>query len=405
MKNISELNDCYGCGVCVRVCPVNIISLRENADGFYSPVIDENDKCISCGLCLKACAFNHTEVAEPSGRLERPGCYAAWSLDGNVREWCSSGGVGYELGRRLIEKGYKAVGVRYDAAKGRAEHFVAWTAGEYAPSVGSKYLPSFTADAFSSINPDERYLITGTPCQIDSLRRMLRHYRREDNFVLLDFFCHGVPSKLAWDKYIALVAERLGAAPGFVSWRNKALGWQNPYSINADPESKSPGYDIDAPEPCHAYASPMTRGDFFYRLFLGEYCLNKCCYETCKYKMMSSAADIRVGDLWGGKYAADSKGVSAVICLTERGAAAVSELAGAVELRPESEEVVTGGQMRVNAHMPGIYKKLMDQLRSPLPLPYIINHTLRLYNLRFLHYRVANRLLKLLGLPPINYAR
>ena len=53
-----------------------------------------------------------------------------------------------------------------------------------------------------SINKKEKYLVTGTPCQIDSFRKYIKKFRVEDNFVLMDFFCHGVPSKLVWDKYI-----------------------------------------------------------------------------------------------------------------------------------------------------------------------------------------------------------
>ena len=89
--NISKLKDCYGCGVCVKACPVKIISLKENKDGFYAPVIENQDKCVECGLCLKVCAYNHDEVAGDASDVK---AFAAWSKDPLVRQWCSSGGVG-----------------------------------------------------------------------------------------------------------------------------------------------------------------------------------------------------------------------------------------------------------------------------------------------------------------------
>lgn len=111
---------------------------------------------------------------------------------------CSSGGAGFEIGKYLLGEGYKVCGVRYDAEKNRAEHYIATTVEELIPSAGSKYIQSYTVDGFKAINRKEKYLVTGTPCQIDSFRRYIKKFRCEDNFVLLDFFCHGVPSMLVW---------------------------------------------------------------------------------------------------------------------------------------------------------------------------------------------------------------
>lgn len=46
-------------------------------------------------------------------------------------------------------------------------------------------------------------------------------------------------------------------------------------------------------------------------------CLNKCCHYSCKYKLLKSSADIRIGDFLKKKYKEDEKGVSAVVALTE----------------------------------------------------------------------------------------
>ena len=42
-------NKCVGCGVCIDVCPVKAISIKNG-----KAVIDQN-KCIHCGKCLTIC--------------------------------------------------------------------------------------------------------------------------------------------------------------------------------------------------------------------------------------------------------------------------------------------------------------------------------------------------------------
>lgn len=37
--NISNIHDCYGCGVCATICPPKIIEIKLNPDGFYEPFI------------------------------------------------------------------------------------------------------------------------------------------------------------------------------------------------------------------------------------------------------------------------------------------------------------------------------------------------------------------------------
>lgn len=42
-------NKCIGCGVCINICPVGAISMKDG-----KAVINE-DKCIKCGKCLNVC--------------------------------------------------------------------------------------------------------------------------------------------------------------------------------------------------------------------------------------------------------------------------------------------------------------------------------------------------------------
>lgn len=230
MKNVSEINNCYGCGVCAVVCAKKIIGVELNKEGFYEPKVTDPSRCVDCGLCLDVCAVLQNEPVLSQGKIH---CYAAWSKDEAVRRKCSSGGVGFEVGRTLIGKGYKVCGVRYDAERARAEHYIATTVEELIPSIGSKYIQSYTVDGFKAVNRKEKYLVTGTPCQIDSFRRYIRKFKVEDNFVLMDFFCHGLPSMCLWEKYIHEVKKLTGDVT-YVSWRNKFTGWHDSWAMAID---------------------------------------------------------------------------------------------------------------------------------------------------------------------------
>ncbi len=361
MKNISSIENCYGCGVCGAVCGKRIIKLRLNADGFYEPFITDQNICSHCGLCVECCAYVHQER---SGNQNEVKSYAAWSKQKEIRQKCSSGGIAYELGRQLLEQGYKACGVRYNVQMQRAEHFIATTPQEYIQSIGSKYIQSYTLEAFQAINRKERYFVTGTPCQIDSFRRYIEKFSVEDHFVLLDFFCHGVPSIHVWTKYLKEIEKETGKTQ-YVSWRNKTtegfdvqnggedqkrIKWTESYRICIQGERKG-------------YIAEEVQKDHFYTLFLSNICLGRACYEKCKYKYLSSAADIRIGDLWGKTYQENEEGVNALLTFTAKGQEIVAGLKNCV-IDSQTLAVVTEGQLKKNLSTPLLRRKAMVLLKQ-----------------------------------------
>lgn len=372
MKNISEFKDCYGCGVCATICPKNIISISLNADGFYQPEVFDEDKCIDCGLCLNVCAFHNKGLALQETSIRS---YAAWSNEPAVRRKCASGGAGFEIGRTLINKGYKVCGVKYNAEKQRAEHFIATTVEELVQTAGSKYIQSYTLEGFKAINRRDKYLVTGTPCQIDSFRRLIQKWRVEDNFVLLDFFCHGVPSMLMWKKYTQSV-EKITGPITYASWRNKLTGWHDSWAMAIDGEAKGEkvnwhdSYNMLIREKKNYYNSRRSQGDLFYKFFLGNICLGKACYKHCKYKYNHSSADIRIGDLWGSAYEKNEDGVSAAIAFTEKGNDVLKQTNCSLIEHPF--EVVAEGQMKEKVVKPAIFPVVSYALKTSVPLDGII---------------------------------
>ena len=373
MKNVSQVLDCFGCGVCAASCGKKIISIELNRDGFYEPRIKEPAKCINCGICLDVCAFNHNERSLKPEEIQIKS-WAAWSNDEDVRRKCSSGGIGFEIGKQFIEQGYQAVGCRYDIKEQRAEHYIATTVEEFVQSIGSKYIQSYTEEAFKQVKKKgQKYLVTGTPCQIDSFRRMIRKFRCEENFILMDFFCHCVPSIHAWKAYIKMLEPKIGEVT-YASWRNKfEYGWHDSWIMGIDGVNTSKpidwhdSYNLILREKKTFIQSRKSQGDLFYKLFLGDVALGPQCEKQCKYKYNQSSADIRIGDLWGNTYKDDQKGVSALISFTEKGREIVEGLTN-VTLVEHPFEVVAEGQMKKNAHGKEMRPFIMFMLRHNIAL-------------------------------------
>ena len=55
--------DCNGCGACIYVCPKHCIHMEEDEEGFFYPVIHE-EECIHCNKCKNVCSNYSKEQKE-----------------------------------------------------------------------------------------------------------------------------------------------------------------------------------------------------------------------------------------------------------------------------------------------------------------------------------------------------
>lgn len=342
--------------------------MRIDSNGFYQPYITSTEECIDCSLCLKNCAYYNTET---SSAKEPPIGYATWSNNPQIRQAASSGGTGYEIAHFLVEKGYIFCGVKYDVKNGRAEHYLAESVDEIKDSTGSKYIQSFTLNAFKQIDfKNKKYVVFGTPCQIASLHRLIGRKGTRDNFVLVDFFCHGVPSMLLWGKYINWAESKVGKISQ-VKWRNKSTGWHDSWNMiacgnNCETIDWHDSYNLLIKKKSFL-SSRASQGDLFYKYFFGHHCLGFHCTSACAFKMTKSYADIRIGDLWGKTYEKDDKGVTCVLAMTQRGNDILNSIDD-IHKEITSVDVVCEGQMRNNAHAHPLRPFMLSMLRSRFTL-------------------------------------
>ncbi len=382
MIDFDQILSCYGCGLCAIVCPEDIVSIELSAEGFYVPIISNKDKCIHCDLCEKVCSYVDEELSQPP--LEIQG-YVVYSKDDQTRKTCSSGGVGFEIAKLLIGRGYKACGVKYSDTENRAEHFVADTVEDFEKSKGSKYLQSYTVDGFKKLSNKDKWVVFGAPCQIDSLRRWIKLKKTEEDYVLIDFFCHGVPSYHLWNSYLTFNKNTHNLQRiDNVKFRDKRNGnGLNSFTMVLESERKE-------------IVSTLKNNDLFYRLFLGNYCLNAPCYDKCKFKNQQSSADIRIGDLWSKAYQKGDEGFSAVFVNTKKGTNIINDLNNSCLIRKEPLDVVSEGQMFQNLKMPHIRTRVLKDLSKGKPLTYIYTYTVVLKKIMQLPSRIVNKVINLL---------
>ena len=356
-KNIEYVEDCYGCGICAVACPFSLINITLSKDGFYKPLIIEKNKCTDCGICRKVCSFLHDNVSILDNKVNKG--FSGFSNNKKNRYTCSSGGVTFDIASKFISEGGEVAAVRYNTKKHIAEHYVVDNITSLEESKGSKYIQSLTSDAIITIlkSKSHKKMVIGTSCQIDSLRRLLRLKKKENDFILIDFFCHGVPSINMWNKYIKNVQNNIGKISSVV-FRDKKYGWHNSWAMNIKSFTKKNWFSL------------YTEKDMFYNFFLGNKILNKPCY-SCKFRGLESAADIRVGDLWGNKFKNNKEGISAIIAITQTGMNEINSLSNLCTIRSETINVVTEGQMKNGISMPLERPVLLKILKSSISLSMI----------------------------------
>lgn len=303
----SAIRHCTSCQMCAAVCPHSAITIELDREGFYRPIVNE-EKCVNCGLCQKVCYKFDTDI-RPTQDLDSTELYAAAANDDALTREVTSGGIADLMAKALADRGYTCIGVRYDENKNRAEHCIAEDAAATDVFRGSKYIQAYSFPAFRQFvetGKDKRWAIFGTPCQIYAIHKYLSHRHLREQAVLIDLYCHGCPSLHVWTKYLREVSQLTGISDfKQVNFRSKAKGWGSFYVL----EAKTLNGKVFKSTP---------QKDEFYELFFSDLVLNTACSD-CQLRSTLEYTDIRLGDFWGKKYLANTRGVSAVSIVTKRG--------------------------------------------------------------------------------------
>ena len=354
--DLSSIRSCTSCQMCAAVCGHNAIDIRLNEDGYYRPYVEES-KCIDCGLCTKVCYKFDSEVKITSKTgLDNILVQSAQCHSDTLLKKVTSGGVADALAKELIRQGYICIGVTYNDDNHRAEHIIASTTEETDAFRGSKYIQSYSLDAFKELVKNVRttkYGVFGLPCHIYAINKFLTMRTQRENCILGDFFCHGCPSMYVWNKYEQDIRKQVGYKRfDNVQFRSKVKGW-GAFHIEVNVDGKE------------VFVSTPKK-DEFYSLYFSDMVLNDACADF-KLRSTMEYTDMRLGDFWGKRYQNDRKGVSAVAITSDRGLKMFDAIKEQFRIAESSINEVTNNRQsygKVYSPNPIVRKQMLDSLKD-----------------------------------------
>lgn len=303
MPQLADNAHCTGCMCCADSCKQGAITIAEDKNGLWHPVVDAQ-KCTNCHLCEKRCqeVCNGTFLQRNPINSYVP--YTAWNKNQDLRNLSTSGGVFAALASTILDKGGVICGAEIN--NNRVKHICISSPEELPRIQGAKYIQSYSQGIYQQVRThleaQQTVLFTGTPCQVAALYSYLGKNKSKKNLYTAEVICHGVVSNLILDKHL-----EYNHADQIVSFRTKNLGW---------------GKDT--------YTTAIKKGEkvvlknrhknFFYHAFTSDTVTRLSCYQ-CQYASIERVADLTMGDYWGNKQAKEeaSKGISLLIVNNNHG--------------------------------------------------------------------------------------
>lgn len=309
--------ECTGCSACVDNCPKKCISMKYDAEGFRIPSVDSS-RCINCRICEMNCPMN-SNVYQKVARNAKARAYAAFSKNEETRKASATGGIFYEIARKMIQENGVVYGAVGSALKG-VTHVKAENIDELHAMQGSKYVQSDMQGVYLQVKEDlkkkKKVLFSGTPCQVAALYSVIG--KDDDNLITMDVICHGVPSEKVLHKFISEWEIKKNKKV-INYYRDKEMGWKPPrYAFDYEDGSKECFVSTEI---------PYNRG-FIQNLYIRKVCTH------CRFAQIPRISDITVGDWFGGNKSKeldpDNKGLSMVVGNSAKGQALLDDISDAI---------------------------------------------------------------------------
>lgn len=346
---ITENDFCISCGSCTPACPFENIQYGfSDQKGIFEPSVINESPCVSCtgSPCLEVCPSFKTDFTtmaewnDPNTKIgPHVGIYTGFSNNQETRYKASSGGLIREISKYLLDNKIITGVVTTIRVEGEGI--------SYEPSLitNSTDIDNLPGSIYHNTSFDKAYeliksakgkvLVTGIPCQLTGLKKLLTEKDPESNknvYGYLGLMCgwmFSYHSVWAYSKYVGIDHTKLVD----ISYRG---------------EGKTGDLLLKTSETEYRFKrkTGMKAGSEWinYRtVFDRNHNLKRChyCVEHLNYN-----ADIVVGDAWLPKFSSDGIGTSIIIArnLKFQKILMAMKKTGKLTLEKSSEEEVIQSQ-------------------------------------------------------------
>lgn len=346
---VCEKNECTACGACIQICPKNCIDFERDETEMCSAQINRQ-KCISCKRCETVCPVLNEPMFYNSQK-----CYAAWSLDDEIRGKSASGGIATELYRFAVQKGMLFAGVFLN------EEFEAVYRLEeknWRKFQNSKYVYSSMGNLYREVKQalldNQEVVFIGLPCQVAGLRNYLHHLGCScESLFTVDLICHGVTPSEFLKKHIAHIESSKKQKATEVSFR--------------DPRTYTYTFTLSDKKGIF-YQKKVHRNDCYQIAYHYGIAYRNNCYH-CKFAREERTGDLTLSDFAGvgSKNACsyDNKNVSCILANTDKGVELIGSLANTgyvfIEERPIEEEYSSEARLHSPTPLPKERKLFLEK--------------------------------------------
>lgn len=305
-SNVVPINkqECCGCGICVKTCIFNAITMVRDEEGFLYPFVD-SEKCKKCHSCVAKCSFYNFKSQEKAA----PEVFIGRNKDIDIRLNSRSGAIFVAISDVILKENGVVYGCVLDN-ENQILHIRAEDKNKRNEMCKSKYAQSniigIIDDVITDLKKGRKVLFTGTGCQVQAILDYAKEFKDIDlnNLYTVDFVCHGVVSPLIFEEYINWLGEKYNAKIESFNFRDKSImGWEEHFE------------------------SFIVKGkkkfkNIYRNIFYTNLCLRPSCYN-CKYTTVNRESDITISDAWGIQKACpelhDNKGASTIIIHNTKG--------------------------------------------------------------------------------------
>lgn len=304
-KLFLQKKDCCGCSACANACPVKIIEMKADEEGFLYPSLVNETQCIDCGQCERVCPIKNVRTV-PDFKEK---AVAGYAKQPEEIKSSASGGLATAMSKGFIKA---CNGVVYGVAYTDDCRGIAYVRAENVMQLEvlrtSKYAQAQKDDVYQRVKEDlldgRNVLFFGLPCDAYALQLFLG--KLYENLYVCALMCHGPTSPAVHAAYTGELVGRYKSKIEKFSVRYKKDGWK-PYYIYAKFQNGA--------EHIERFDSSQYGTAFLY--------LKRPSCNTCQIKRNKIHSDITIGDYHlaaGGQFLPyHPDGVSSAIIHTQRG--------------------------------------------------------------------------------------